>query len=319
MRNRSFCDGMAKTSLPRCRDFKSCSSSPQSSFTSKGKPSTSSRSDASWASAMCSRAACAGGGKSHHRTLIDATSGAHLWADRFDGSLEIFLDLRTGDGKCGRRGRAQARGSEIERAHRSDGDASTLTTIIARPGDGFQYSKPQQESVSVFRQCDRSRSGICLAYPMATRCISLRGKWLADKPGKKSPRIALAAGHRIGRDDPLVLAVGGYVIAYSVTILTAALRISLVAVAQCNSALTWLYSGAAHILLASMSWGSSSVARQRLSRSIDAAKFMFDFLWSLLLRGLKKPPCGRETPCGSSQSAFPPFHSGGQRRTNGTT
>jgi len=29
-----------------------------------------------------------------HRQLIDAATGTHLWADRFDGSLEDVFDLQ---------------------------------------------------------------------------------------------------------------------------------------------------------------------------------------------------------------------------------
>src|SRR5262249_36777349 len=32
--------------------------------------------------------------RAHCRQLIDATNGAHLWADRFDGSLEDVFDLQ---------------------------------------------------------------------------------------------------------------------------------------------------------------------------------------------------------------------------------
>ena len=32
--------------------------------------------------------------------LIDATTGAHLWADRFDGSLEDVFDGQSGVERC---------------------------------------------------------------------------------------------------------------------------------------------------------------------------------------------------------------------------
>src|ERR1700738_4847472 len=69
MRNRSTLPtGRQKTSLPRCRISNRCSSSPatRASLT-KARASTSSRS---------------------------AASGAHLWADRFDGSLEDIFGLQ---------------------------------------------------------------------------------------------------------------------------------------------------------------------------------------------------------------------------------
>ena len=45
---------------------------------------------------MSSKARCArpAAGCASPRQLIDATTGAHLWADRFDGSLEDVFDLQ---------------------------------------------------------------------------------------------------------------------------------------------------------------------------------------------------------------------------------
>ena len=51
---------------------------------------------ASSACAMCSKARCAkpASGCASPAQLIDALTGAHLWADRFDGSLEDVFDLQ---------------------------------------------------------------------------------------------------------------------------------------------------------------------------------------------------------------------------------
>ena len=41
--------------------------------------------------------------------LIDTATGAHLWADRFDGSLDDIFELQDQSGKqCRRRHRAEA-------------------------------------------------------------------------------------------------------------------------------------------------------------------------------------------------------------------
>ena len=51
--------------------------------------------------------------------LIDAASGAHLWADRFDGALEDVFDLQDEvTAKRRRRHRAAGEQAEIERARR---------------------------------------------------------------------------------------------------------------------------------------------------------------------------------------------------------
>ena len=45
---------------------------------------------------MCSKAACAKAGNRVRITgqLIEAETGTHLWADRFDGSLEDVFELQ---------------------------------------------------------------------------------------------------------------------------------------------------------------------------------------------------------------------------------
>lgn len=45
---------------------------------------------------MCSKEACARGGQRVRITgqLIDAATGAHIWADRFDGAFEHVFDLQ---------------------------------------------------------------------------------------------------------------------------------------------------------------------------------------------------------------------------------
>ena len=51
--------------------------------------------------------------------LIDTATGAHIWADRFDGALDDIFELQDQvASQCRRRDRAQLRLSEIERAAR---------------------------------------------------------------------------------------------------------------------------------------------------------------------------------------------------------
>jgi adenylate cyclase len=43
---------------------------------------------------MCSRAACAENRVRITGQLIDASTGAHIWAERFDGAIENIFDLQ---------------------------------------------------------------------------------------------------------------------------------------------------------------------------------------------------------------------------------
>ena len=93
-----FVDGMVEeiiTALSRIRWLFVIARN--STFTYKGqRRRRESRSGASSASAMCSKARCARPATQVRITgqLIDALTGTHLWADRFDGSLEDVFELQ---------------------------------------------------------------------------------------------------------------------------------------------------------------------------------------------------------------------------------
>ena len=99
-----------RTSSPRCRAAAGCSSSPATPASpTRARRSTSARSGASSACATCWKAAFAAGGDRLRISgqLIDAASGAHLWADRFDGDARRCLRAAGPDHrKRGRRDRA---------------------------------------------------------------------------------------------------------------------------------------------------------------------------------------------------------------------
>ena len=100
-------------------------------------PSTSGRSAANSACAMCWRAACAKCGNRIRITgqLIDAANGTHLWADRFDGALEDVFELqdRVTANVVGIIA-PQVEQAEIERAEASLRAISRRTTWSCAPG-----------------------------------------------------------------------------------------------------------------------------------------------------------------------------------------
>ncbi len=205
--------------------------------------------------------------------LIDATSGAHLWADRFDGSLEDIFGLQ--DQVTASVVGAVApklEEAEIERAHRKPTEMLDAYDYYLRGlAMVSQYSKAtNKKAFQFFASAIDLDPEYASAYAMATRCISLRAQngWLTNPGEEISEGLRLARrAIELGRDDPLVLAVGGYVIAYlghdldsGATYIARSLSLN------ANSALTWLYSGAAHILLGEHELGIEHVLRaQRLS------------------------------------------------------
>ncbi len=205
--------------------------------------------------------------------LIDATSGAHLWADRFDGSLEDIFGLQdqvTASVVGAVAPRLEE--AEIERTHRKPTEMLDAYDYYLRGlAMVSQYSKTtNKKAFQFFANAIDLDPEYASAYAMATRCISLRAQngWLTNPGEEISEGLRLARrAIELGRDDPLVLAVGGYTIAYlghdldsGATYIARSLSLN------ANSALTWLYSGATHILLGEHEVAIEHVLRaQRLS------------------------------------------------------
>jgi TolB-like protein/class 3 adenylate cyclase len=205
--------------------------------------------------------------------LIDAATGAHLWAERFDGSLEDIFGLQ--DQVTASVVGAVApklEEAEIERTHRKPTEMLDAYDYYLRGlAMVSRYSKTtNKKAFEFFVNAIELDPVYASAYAMATRCISLRAQngWLTNPEREISEGLRLARrAVELGRDDPLVLAVGGYVIAFlghdldsGATYIARSLSLN------ANSALTWLYSGATHILLGEHELGIEHVLRaQRLS------------------------------------------------------
>ena len=205
--------------------------------------------------------------------LIDAATGAHLWANRFDGSLEDIFELQ--DQVTASVVGAVApklEEAEIERAHRKPTDKLDAYDHYLR-GIAMvsQYTKAtNKEAFQFFTNAIALDPQYASAYAMATRCIMLRVQngWLTNP--QKEIAEGLWLGRRaleLGRDDPLVLAVGGYALAYLAHDLdTGAVFIARSLSLNPNSALAWLYSGAVQVLMGESDLGIAHVSRaQRLS------------------------------------------------------
>ena len=152
--------------------------------------------------------------------LIDATSGAHLWADRFDGSLEDVFDLqdKVASGVAG----------VIEPALQ----AAEMRRSAARPTTDLSAYDLYLRALAVFRPITRERTAEALelldraiaidrhygpALSLAALChlpLALDG-WAEDpgtsrRKGIELARQALAAGE----NDPAVLANAAFVLGF---------------------------------------------------------------------------------------------------------
>jgi TolB-like protein len=114
--------------------------------------------------------------------LIDSTLGSHLWADRFDGSLENVFDLQdqvTASVIAAIAPKLEQ--AEIERSRRKPTESLDAYDYYLRGlAAAHQWTKPASiEALAHFYRAVELDPGFASAYGMAARCYSMRkvGGW----------------------------------------------------------------------------------------------------------------------------------------------
>jgi TolB-like protein/Tfp pilus assembly protein PilF len=202
--------------------------------------------------------------------LIDTSTGAHLWADRFDGALEDIFDLQD-------QVTASVVGAiapkleqaEIERARRKPTDNLDAYDLYLRGLAGVhQWTKEgNEEALSNLDRAIELDPGFAVAYGMAARCYSQRkaNGWVKDRVLEvaKAERLARRAAE-LGRDDAVALCTAGLVLGYVVGDLDdgAALTDRAV-VLNSNLAWAWVFSAWVKVLL-----GEPEVAIERFAHGM---------------------------------------------------
>jgi len=183
--------------------------------------------------------------------LVDASTGAHLWADRFDGGLEDIFDLQD-------RVTASVVGaiapmlekSEIERAKRKSTENQDAYDYYLRGlASSYQFTSPQAyaEALRLFNRAIDLDPGFASAYGRAAYCYAWRkgSGWMTDPPSEIAEVARLAQwAVELGKDDALVLATSGWALAFVVRDLDAAAAfIDRALVLNPNLALAWFCGG----------------------------------------------------------------------------
>ena len=147
--------------------------------------------------------------------LIDAGTGAHLWADRFDGDLEDVFDLQD-------RVTASVVGAiapkleqaEIERAKRKPTESLDAYDLYLRGMAAFhQFTKEtHNEALGLFYRAIELDPDYASAHGMAARCYVQRigYGWVEDRTKEvaEAERLARRTG-KIGMDDAVALSSAG--------------------------------------------------------------------------------------------------------------
>ena len=202
--------------------------------------------------------------------LIDASTGAHLWADRFEGGLEDIFDLQDQVtmnvvGAIGPR-LVQA---EIERAKRKPTESLGAYDYFLRGiSQVHQWTREanNQALLLLYRAIELDPN-FASAYGMAARCYSQRkaGGWVTDRPQEvaEAERLARRAAE-LGRDDALALCTAGLALGYVVGDLDDGAALTDQAlVLNPNLAWAWLFSGWIKVLL-----GEPEIAIERFARAM---------------------------------------------------
>ena len=202
--------------------------------------------------------------------LIDASSGAHLWADHFDGSLEDIFDLQdqvaaSVVGAIARR----LEQAEMERAKRKATESLDAYDYFLRGMASF-YRRTNEANSEALRQFSKATEfdpDFASAYGMAAWCYVWRklNGWMIDRAQETAEAARLARlAVELGGDDAVALTRGGHALAFLVGDLDPGVAaIDRALVLNPNHATAWYLGGWVRIFL-----GKLDVAIEHLARAI---------------------------------------------------
>ncbi|HLZ66183.1 MAG TPA: adenylate/guanylate cyclase domain-containing protein [Aliidongia sp.] len=152
--------------------------------------------------------------------LVDAASGVHLWAHRFEGGLEDIFDLQdqvtaSVVGAIG----PKLEQAEIERAQRKPTENLDAYDYYLRGMAAVHHwsREANNEALRLFYRAIELDPEFASAYGMAARCYSQRkaSGWMVDRAQEvaETERLARRAA-ALGKDDAVALCTAGIAFAY---------------------------------------------------------------------------------------------------------
>jgi TolB-like protein/class 3 adenylate cyclase len=202
--------------------------------------------------------------------LIDSETGAHLWANRFDSSLEDIFDLQdqVTTSVVGAVAPNLNR-AEIDRAKRKPVDNLDAYDLHLR-GMAHLYEQTKaswEEALRLFLQAIELDPEFATPYGMAVRCYGNRRVqgWVADKEQEEAEIRRLASRvSTIGRDDELALCwTGFWLVRICREYDTGAALVDRALSINPNLALCWQLRGAVSLFL-----GEHDVALEQLAHAL---------------------------------------------------
>ncbi|KPU54815.1 hypothetical protein AN403_1248 [Pseudomonas fluorescens] len=152
--------------------------------------------------------------------LIDATSGTHIWAERFEGTLDDIFELQDQITESVVGAIApQLERAEIERAKRKPTESLDAYDYYLR-GMAKLHSGSREaieQALPMFYQAIELDPEFASAYGMAAWCHFWRkiNGWMTDRPAEIAEGIRLARlAVALGRDDAVALTRGGHALSH---------------------------------------------------------------------------------------------------------
>jgi TolB-like protein/Tfp pilus assembly protein PilF len=152
--------------------------------------------------------------------LVDATTGTHLWAERFEGTLDDIFELQDqiATSIVGAVA-SQLERAEIERARRKPtGSLSAYDNYLrAMPHLHRGTREAINEALPLFYKAMQIDPEFASAHAMAAWCHFWRkvNGWMTDRPREIAEGVRLARlAVELGKDDAVALTRGGHALAH---------------------------------------------------------------------------------------------------------
>jgi TolB-like protein len=203
--------------------------------------------------------------------LADTATGAHLWAERFDGGLgDIFaLQDQVTESVVGAIAPAVEK-AEIERAKRKPTESLDAYALYLRGlAKFYQYGSRQanDEALRLFNSAIELDPDFASAYGRAATCYvaAKTNGWFSDTANEGAEVTKLAQrAVELGRDDAFALAASGFALAYVARDLgVGAALIDRALVLNSNLAGAWSFGGWVKVWL-----GEPEAAIERFARAM---------------------------------------------------
>jgi TolB-like protein len=220
--------------------------------------------------------------------LIDASNGAHLWADRIDGALDDIFALqdRITTSVVGAI-LPMLEQAEIKRAQRKPtGSLDAYDFYLRGMASVHKWTREGiSEALGLFYEAIKLDPEYASAYGMAAWCYLRRKSdgWMADRVQESAEAARLARrAAQFGQDDAVALSRGGFTLAFVVDdIATGAELVDRAVVLSPNLAAAWYFSSRVRMLLDEPETAIEHAARAMRLSPLDPLTFLMHYSTAL--------------------------------------